>query len=75
MGDYFRTRNDILLHARLNKKFFNYVKYAQRIHDITPAKDLCDKNGLTTTPYFLLSGFKLNVDHFKILGCPTVFKT
>ena len=33
--------NTILLYARLNKKFFFYAaKYAQRVHDVIPVKDL-----------------------------------
>ena len=54
--------NTMLLHARLNKKFFFYaVKYAQRVHDVIPVKDLVDNQGLPTTPYFLLSGSKSKV--------------
>ena len=54
--------NAMLLHARLNKKCFFYAaKYAQRVHDVIPIKDLIDNQGLPTTPYYLLSGSKPNV--------------
>ena len=67
--------NTMLLHARMNKKFFFYaVKYAQRIHDVIPIKDLIDNQGLPTTPYYLLSGSKPNVKQFRVFGCPAVFK-
>ena len=70
-----KMANTMLLHARLNKKFFYYAaKYAQRVHDVIPVKDLIDDKGLPTTPHFLLSGSKPNVKHFRVFGCPAVFK-
>ena len=38
------------------------------IHDVIPVKDLTDDQGLPTTPYYLLSGSKPNVKHFKVFG-------
>ena len=71
-----KWQNTMLLHARLNKKFFHYAfKYAQRVHDyVIPVKDLIDNKGLPTTPHFLLLGSKPNVKHFRIFRCPVVFK-
>ena len=44
--------NTMLLHARLNKKFFYYAaKYAEKVHDVIPVKDLFDDRGLPTTPH------------------------
>ena len=49
-----KLANTLLLHARLNRKFFYYAaKYAQYIHDVIPVRDLLDENGLPTTPYYL----------------------
>ena len=67
--------NIMLLHTRLNKKFFNYaVKYDQRVYDVIPVKDLVDDQGFPTTPYYLLSGSKTDVKQFRFFGCPAVFK-
>ena len=53
-GTIVRLANTLLLHARLNRKFFYYtVKYAQYIHDVIPVKDLNDKKRFPTTPFFL----------------------
>ena len=74
-GTITKMANTMLLHARLNKKFFFYaVRYAQRIHDVIPVKDLIDNQGLPTTPYYLLSGSKSNVKYFRVFRCPAVFK-
>ena len=41
-----KMAHTMLLHGRLNKKFFYYaVKYAQRIHDVIPVKDLTNSKG------------------------------
>ena len=38
-----KLANTLLLHARLNRKFFYYAaKYAQYIHDVIPVRDLLD---------------------------------
>ena len=45
-GTITKMANTMLLHARLNKKFFFYaVKYAQRVHDVIPVKDSVDNQG------------------------------
>ena len=65
----------MILHARLNRKFFYYaVLYAQFIHDVIPVKDLKDDTGSPTTPYFLATKLKPHVRHFRVFGCPAVFK-
>ena len=74
-GTIAKLANTLLLHARLNRKFFYYaVKYAQYIHDVIPVRDLLDENGLPTTPYYLATGRKPAVKHFRVFGCPAVFK-
>ena len=43
-GNIIRLANTLLLHARLNRKFFYYaVKYAQYIFDVIPVKDFNDQ--------------------------------
>ena len=57
------------------ESFFYYaVKYAQYIHDVIPVRNLLDENGLPTTPYYLATGRKPAVKHFRVFGCPAVFK-
>ena len=74
-GTIVKLANALLLHARLNRKFFYYAaKYAQYIHDIIPVKNLLDAEGNPTTPYFLATGRKPAVKHFRVFGCPAVFK-
>ena len=74
-GTIMKLVKAILLYARLSKKFLHYsAKYAQCIHDIIPVKDLCDENGLPTTPRFMFPRSKPNVKHFEVFGCPTVFE-
>ena len=66
----------MIFYARLSKKFFYYaVKYAQFIYDLIPVRDLQDtKNGLPCTPYQLINNCKPNVRHYRVFGCPTIFK-
>ena len=74
-GTVLKIANTMLLHARLSKKFFYYAaKYAQRVHDVIPVKELCDKDGLPTTPYQLATNSKPNVRHYRVFGCPAIFK-
>gem|GEM_PF-2876143 len=74
-GTIAKLANTLLLHARLNRKFFYYaVKYAQYIHDVIPVRNLQDKDGLPTTPYMLATGRKPTVKHFRVFGCPAIFK-
>ncbi len=64
-----------MLHAQLNRKFFYYaVKYAQYIHDVLPVQNLLDKDGHPTIPYYLATSRKPAVKHFRVFGCPAVFK-
>ena len=66
----------MIFYARLSKKFFYYaVKYAQFIYDLIPVRDLQDtKNGLPCTPYQLINNCNPNVRHYRVFGCPTIFK-
>ena len=74
-GTVAKLANTLLLHARLNRKFFYYAaKYAQYIHNILPVKDLYDAEGLPTTPHFLATNRKPAVKQFKVFGCPAIFK-
>ena len=74
-GTVVKLANVLLLHARLNRKFFYYaVKYAQYIHDVIPVKNLLDEDGHPTTPYYLATNRKPAVKHFRVFRCPAVFK-
>ena len=74
-GTIMKLANTMLIHARLSKKFLYYtVKYAQYIHDVIPVEDLTDKLGLPCTPYQMVNGIKPNVRHFRVFGCPSIFK-
>ena len=74
-GTIAKLANTLLVHTRLNRKFFYFaVKYAQYIHGIIPVRDLVDDDGLPTTPYFMATGRKSAVKHFKVFGCPAIFK-
>ena len=66
----------MLLYARFNRIFLLccYRKYALRVHDVIPVKDLVDNRDLPTTPCSLLTGLKPNVKQFRVFGCPAVFK-
>ena len=67
--------NALLLHARLDRKFFYYAtKYAQYIHNIIPVKSLLDNEGNPTAPYYLATGLKPAVKHFRVFGCLAVFQ-
>ena len=73
-GTIAKLANTLLLHARLNRKFFYYAaKYAQYIHDIIPVRDLLDEHGLPTTPYYLATGRKAAVKHFRVFWMPSNF--
>ena len=74
-GTIAKLVNTLLLYARLNRKFFYYAaKYTQYIHDVIPVRDLLDENGLPTTPNYFATGRNSAVKHFRIFGCPAVFK-
>ena len=74
-GTIMKMANIMLLHARLSKRFFYYAaKYAQRVHDVIPVRDLFDANGLPTTPHQMATGRKPIVRHFRVFGCPAFFK-
>ena len=74
-GTICKLSNTMILHARLNRKYFYYaVYYAQFIHDVTPVGDLKDGTGSPTTPYFLATKLKSHVRHFRVFGCPALFK-
>ena len=65
----------MLLHARLSKRFFDYAaKYAQRVHDVIPVRDLFDADRLPTTPQQIATGRKPIVRHLRVFGCPAIFK-
>ena len=65
----------MLLHARLSKRFFYYAaKYAQRVHDVIPVRDLFDADGLPAAHHQMSTGRKPIVRHFRIFGCPAIFK-
>ena len=44
------------------------------MHNIIPVKSLLDNEGNPTTPYYLATGQKPVVKHFRVFGCPVVFK-
>ena len=65
----------MILHTILSKQFFYYAtKYAQRIHDDTKLKGLCDFDGLSSTPYHLAINRKPNTRHCRVFGCHVIFK-
>ena len=67
--------NSLILNARLSPKFFAYaLKYAEKMHDVIPVRDLTDDAGRPTIPYIKAFGKKPYVQHFKTFGCPAVFK-
>ena len=70
-----KMANTMLLHARLSKKFFYYAaKYAQRVHDVIPVRDIFDSDGLPTAPHQMATGGKLIARHFRVFGCLAIFK-
>ena len=50
------------------------LKYAEKIHDIIPIKNLFDVRGRPTTPYMKAFKKKPKAQHFRTFGCPAVFK-
>ena len=71
-----KLANTLLIHARLNRKFIFYaVKYAQYIHYVIPVKDLNNKHGFPTTPYAIATNRKPSFKHFRVFGCPAIFKS
>ena len=74
-GTILKLANTLLIHARLNWNFIFYaVKYAQYIHDVMPVKDLNNKYGFPTTLYAMATNRKPSVKHFRVFGCPAIFK-
>ena len=70
-----KLANSMLIHAQLSTKFIYYaLKYAEKVHDIMPIRNLIDKEGKPTTPHYLAFKRQPKVAHFKVFGCPAVFK-
>ena len=71
-GTIVRLANPLLLHARLNRKFFYYgVKYAHYIHDVIPVKDLNDQKEFPFTPFFLATIIENHLlNTLEVLGVP-----
>ena len=44
------------------------------MNEIILVKDLTNKNGLPSTPYQLVNNIKPNIKHFRVFGCPGIFK-
>lgn len=74
-GEVSKLANIMLIHARLSTKFIFYaLKYAEKIHDVIPVRNLVDEEGKPTTPYYLAFKRHPKVSHFRVFGCPAVFK-
>ena len=74
-GEVSKLANTMLIHARLSPKFIMYaLNYASQIHDIMPIKNLLDSHGKPTTPYYLAFNRHPKASHFRVFGCPAVFK-
>ena len=64
----------MILHARLNEKFFYYaVKYAQMAHGAIPVRDLFDVDGLSTILHQMATYKKSIVRHFRVFGSAIIF--
>ncbi|MGH7954813.1 MAG: reverse transcriptase domain-containing protein [Gloeomargaritales cyanobacterium] len=65
----------MLVHARLSNDFtYHALQYASEIHNALPVKNLVTPDGIPTSPDFLFTGRKPKVSHFRVFGCPVVFK-
>ena len=74
-GEIFKLANILLIHARLSTKFFYFVaKYAEKIHDIMPIRNLINDYGMPTTPHYMAFQRLPKASHFRVFGCPAVFK-
>ena len=70
-----KLANTMLVHARLNTKIILYaLKYAEKIHGVIPVRNLVDEEGKPTTPYYMAFKRHPKVSHFRVFGCPAVFK-
>ena len=63
----------MLVHAHVSNSFYYHAhKYASHLMNTLPAKNLYNKNDVPTTPFFMMTGKKSMLGHFRIFGCPTV---
>ena len=51
----------------------NSAKYAQRVHDAIPPREIYYKDRLPTTQYEMATGKKPIVRHFRVFRCPITF--
>ena len=66
--------NNTMFHARLGQTFVYYsAKYAYIVHDIIPVRDLYDKNGVSTSPYEMVSGEIPILRHLRVFRYPSIF--
>ena len=62
----------MLVHPRLNTTVIIYaLKYAEKIHDVMPVRNLVDEEGKPITPYYMTFKRHPRVSHFRVFGCPT----
>ncbi|MGH7973949.1 MAG: hypothetical protein ACREBR_00385, partial [bacterium] len=70
-----RMARKMLVHARISNDFaYHALQYASEIHNALPVKNLTTPDGVPTSPDFLFNGRTPKISHFRVFGCPVVFK-
>jgi hypothetical protein len=70
-----RMARSMLVNAHLPIEFYQLaLKYACKQLRVLPAKNLVVIDGKPTSTYSILYGKKPRIGHFKVFGCPVVFK-
>ena len=65
----------IMVNARLPPIYkYHATLYAIIIYNVTPFKNLCNKEGNPSTPYEIFSNEKPRIAHLHVFGFPDVFK-
>ena len=65
----------IMVHARLPPIFkYHATLYAIIIYNVTPIKNLVNKEGNPATPYEIFFNEKPRIAHLRVFGCPCVFR-
>lgn len=74
-GTVQKMARKMLVHSRLSIRFFMVAaKYACHIHNVLPVKNLTKKDGTPTTPYELFHGKTPKISHYRVFGCPMIYK-
>ena len=64
-----------MVYARLPPIYkYHSTLYAIVIYNVTPVKELCNKEGNPATPYELYFEEKPRIAHQRVFGCPKVHK-